>query len=64
MSMGMRSAHVFKDEITIFLRLHFLRGGGGGIWTVTKKKKIVAKTYKKKNTISEELVLPFLTQVK
>lgn len=62
MSMGMRSAHVFKDEITIFLRLHFLRGGG--IWTVTKKKKIVAKTYKKKNTISEELVLPFLSQVK
>lgn len=61
MSMGMRSAHVFKDEITIFLRLHFLRGGG--VWTVTKKKKIVAKTYKK-NTISEELVLPFLTQVK
>lgn len=58
----MRSAHVFKDEITIFLRLHFLRGGGC-IWTVTKKKKIVAKTYKKK-PISEELVLPFLSQVK
>lgn len=57
----MRSAHVFKDEITIFLRLHFLRGGG--ILTVTKKKNIVAKTYKK-NTISEELVLPFLSQVK